>query len=136
MYYSIIDIKEHADERGCLYVLENGDSIPFTIERCFWIKDVPQGEIRGAHAHRTCAELIIAVSGSFTVMVTDGVNSENIFMDNPNKALLVPPYTWCELSQFTSDAICLCMASQAYQHDGYINNFDEFKAVIKDVQHI
>lgn len=136
MYYSIIDIKKHQDERGNLYVVENGESLPFEIARCFWIKNVPANETRGAHAHRTCTELIIAACGNFLVMVSDGKHSEVISLDSPNKALLVPPYTWCELSGFSKDALCLCMASQPYMKEGYINNYEEYKEIIRDGQYI
>lgn len=136
MYYSIIDIKEHKDSRGNLYVMQNGENLPFDIVRCFWISGVPEGEVRGAHAHRTCAELIVAASGEFSVMVTDGVNREIVKMDSPNKALYIPPYTWCELYDFSRDALCLCMASQKFIKEGYINDLEEYNEIIRDGKHI
>lgn len=129
--YEIINISEREDNRGRLYFLQNGIELPFDIARCFWIKDVPSGERRGAHAHRTCAEIIIAVNGAFKVDVTDGERCATIMMDSSTKALYIPPYTWCELYDFTTNAICLCVASQEYDPSGYINNFEEYKQIMR-----
>lgn len=136
MFNLIINIKEYKDKRGNLYVAENGDNLPFDVVRCFWITNVGANEVRGAHAHRTCAELLVAVAGEFSVMVTDGTYKEIVRLNAPNIALHIPPYTWCELYDFTDDAVCLCMASQAYDADGYVNDFEEYKAIIRDGKYI
>lgn len=125
-YYEIIKIAEYSDARGNLYCLEQGDGMPFDFKRCFWITNVPSGQKRGSHAHRTCDELIIAAAGSFKVDVTDGTNSVTINLSTPDTALYIPPYTWCELYDFDDKALCLCLASQNYFSEGYINSFEEF----------
>lgn len=124
--HTLYKIKGANDKRGELFFVQNGADIPFKIERCFWIKNVPEGETRGAHAHKTCGELIIAAAGQFTVDVTDGNQTESIVLDCSDVALYVPPYTWCELHDFTHDALCLCLASQPYIEEGYINDYDAY----------
>lgn len=140
--YKIIPLHSFKDERGLLSVIEggtltssDGDEIAFPLYRCFWIKDVPSGHTRGAHAHRTCGELIIAASGFFMVEITDGIHQATIEMESSEpKALYIPPYTWCELHSFSADAICLCMATQSYQSEGYIDNFEKYKEIMANRQ--
>lgn len=125
--YTLYNIKGVSDERGELFFVQNDAEIPFKIERCFWIKNVPAGEKRGCHAHRTCGELIIAAAGKFCVDVTNGKQTETITLDSTDKALYIPPYTWCELHDFTPDSLCLCMASQPYIAEGYIDNYEAYR---------
>ncbi|MCQ2206457.1 MAG: FdtA/QdtA family cupin domain-containing protein [Bacteroidaceae bacterium] len=131
-YYDILNVRNIADERGALFVLENGTELPFNMARCFWIKDVPHGHSRGAHAHKTCSELIVAVNGHFKVDVTNGKQRVSIFLDTPSKALYIPTYTWCELHSFSPDALCLCLASQHYDAEGYINNYEEYCNIMQN----
>lgn len=128
--YKLLKVDSYADERGLLYVLENGTPLPIVISRCFWIKNVPSDQIRGAHAHRTCGEIIVAACGSFEVKVTNGACTETIILDNSEKALYIPPYTWCELQNFSAGALCLCLAEGSYQVDGYINNYEEYVEIM------
>lgn len=121
--FGIIEIKEHIDERGLLCVVDpEKDSFPFVVKRIFWIYGVPKGQQRGQHAHRTCAELVVPLRGSFTAHVTDGRRTANFIMDNPCRGLYIPPMVWCSFSDFTADCVCLCLASQAYELQGYIND--------------
>lgn len=124
--YTLYNVKGVSDERGELFFVQNDTEIPFKIERCFWIKNVPAGEKRGCHAHRTCGELIIAAAGKFCVDVTNGKQTETITLDSTDKALYIPPYTWCELHDFAPDSLCLCMASQPYIAEGYIDNYEAY----------
>lgn len=111
------------DERGSLSFVETKD---FTFERAFWIYDVPENAERGGHAHRTCAELLVAVHGSFDLELNDGQNAINVHVDDPAKGVIIRPMVWCRLYNFTEGAVALCLASQEYIPEGYINSFEEF----------
>lgn len=101
-------------------------AFPFEIKRVFWIHGVPSGEVRGEHAHHTCAEVLIPVSGSFTAHVTDGGHTADFVMDNRAEGLYIPPMAWCSFSDFSADCVCLCLASHPYDKEGYINSLEDF----------
>ena len=124
----IIELPRMDEKRGTLTFLENDIHIPFSAKRVFWIKDVPEGETRGGHAHRTCHEAVFALQGKFSITVDDGTDSGSVVMDSQNKGLLIPAGVWCNLEAFSSDAVCLVVASQEYDKDGYINDYEQFKA--------
>lgn len=125
--FGLIRFREAADKRGTLCVAdpENG-GFPFAIKRVFWIHGVPEGTARGEHAHHTCAEVVIPVSGSFTAHVTDGQRSADFVMDDSHQGLYIPPMVWCSLTDFSADCVCLCLASEPYDGTGYINAIDDF----------
>lgn len=117
------------DSRGELTIAQvnEGHSLPFPVGRVFWITNTPAGCKRGMHAHKTCWEALVAVNGSFRVKVDDGENEERVFtLNTPQQGLLIPPMVWCELFDFTADAVCLCMASGGYDKEGYISDYAEF----------
>lgn len=123
----LIRIPMITDERGSLCFAENGAGpVPYAMQRAFWIFDVKEGMQRGSHAHRTCSEVIIPVSGSFTVELTNGKEAASVVLDSPAQGLLVPPMVWCNLRDFSPRAVCLCLASAAYDPSGYINNIEEY----------
>lgn len=128
--YEILNIPQFIDERGSLSFLENA-MLPFPIARCFWITGIPENMTRGEHAHRTCSELIVAASGSFRVDVSDGTRIETVVMSGSENALLIRPMTWCRLYDFTADALCLCLASEPYNAEGYINDFTLYREEIR-----
>lgn len=120
----------HVDERGTLFVTEAGAAcqVPFSVQRVFWLTGVPAGARRGMHAHQTCWEALVAVHGSFCVRLDDGVNPPETFtLERADQGLLIPPMVWCELFDFSADAVCLCLASGAYEPGGYINDHTVFK---------
>jgi WxcM-like, C-terminal. len=122
----IIELPESVDDRGALSFAEGAHQIPFQIERVFWIYGVPEGKTRGGHSHSESAEVVIPVSGSFTMKVDDGTHKAAVRMDSPRKGILIPPGVWCELCDFAPGTVCVVFASHPYNASGYINNYSEY----------
>ncbi len=124
---SIIELnRHHSDRRGNLTVVENGQSLPFDVARIFYLYDVPGGIGRGAHAHHTLYQLIVAVSGSFSVTVDDGGVKRTFMLNRPYKGLLVVPGIWASLEDFSSGAVCMVLASAPYDEKDYIREYSDF----------
>ena len=124
---SIIELdKHHSDRKGNLSVVQNGETLPFDVKRVYYLYDVPGGEERGAHAHRDLSQLIIAASGSFTVTLDDGNCKRSFFLNRPYQGLLVKPGMWRDLDDFSSGAVCMVLASEFYEEEDYIYDYDEF----------
>ena len=125
--YPQINFSDFTEKRGRLTVVDFKKDLPFEINRVFWITNVGSEETRGNHAHRTCYEVVIVVSGSFKVKLsTDGKNFSEYTLDDPTKGLIIAPYVWCQLYEFSSNSVCLCLASEEYISTGYIHTLDEF----------
>lgn len=124
--YSIIDFPKIIDPRGNLTVAESMQHVPFDVRRVYWTYDVPAGESRGGHAHKQCREVIIAVSGSFTVTLDNGNEKQSFHLNHPWQGLLVETGIWRTLDDFSSGAVCLVIASELYDEDDYIYDYDEF----------
>lgn len=118
--------KHHSDRRGNLTVVENGKTLPFDVKRVYYLYDVPGGESRGAHAHRELEQLIVAVSGSFTVTLDDGNCKRSFFLNRPYQGLYVKSGMWRTLEDFSSGAVCMVLASDVYKASDYIRSYDEF----------
>lgn len=129
----LINLPEHKDKRGCLSIAEARNEIPFSIERVFWIYDVPKGESRGAHSHCECAEVVLPVHGTFDMTVDDGTTKATVHMDSPHTGILIPAGVWCQLSNFTHDTVCLVMASHPFNASGYIHDYATYKGEIIEV---
>jgi WxcM-like, C-terminal len=128
MDVSIIHFPKIVDPRGNLTFLQNPDQIPFTMERIFWTYDVPGGEIRGAHAYRTQFEIIIALSGSFEVAITKKNGSkENFFLNRSYYGLYLPPLTWRQMENFSTNSLGLHISSSVYNPDDYIYDFAAYQ---------
>lgn len=124
---SIIELdRHHSDRKGNISVVENWKTIPFAVKRVYYIYDVPGGESRGAHAHKELSQLIIAASGSFKVTLDDGKVKRSFFLNRPYQGLYVKPGMWRDLDDFSSGAVCMVLASQVYQAEDYIRNYEEF----------
>jgi dTDP-4-dehydrorhamnose 3,5-epimerase-like enzyme len=105
----------------------NGDiELPFSINRVFYLYDIPGGESRGAHAHKECAQFLVAAGGSFFVTVDDGQKKEEFFLNQPYKGLLIPPGIWASEINFSSGATCLVLTSHAFDEGDYIRSYKEF----------
>jgi len=120
--------KHHSDRKGNISVVQNGDTIPFDVKRVYYLYDVPGGESRGAHAHRKLSQLIVAVSGSFRVTLDDGNVKRSFVLNRPYQALFVKPGIWRDLDDFSSGSVCMVLASEVYQPEDYIRDYDEFLA--------
>ena len=130
--YSVFDCsmveldKHHSDRKGNLTVVENGETLPFDVKRVYYLYDVPGGESRGSHAHKELEQLIIAASGSFNVTIDDGQRKRTFFLNRPYQGLYVKPGLWRDLQDFSSGAVCLVLASEIYQIDDYIRDYESF----------
>lgn len=121
----LIDIPKIEDPRGNLAVVEK-DLIPYGVQRTYYLYDVPSGAYRGGHAHKECQELLIALSGSFEVVVDDGTHKDRVMLNNPTKGLLIPTNMWRELENFSSGAVCLVLASHTFDEEDYIRDYNDF----------
>ena len=123
----LLDLPRIPDPRGSLTFLHGGREIPFDIRRAYWIYDVPGGEVRGGHAYRTLHEVFIALSGSFDVTVDDGRGSTARYVLNRSYAgLYVPPMMWRALENFSTNSVCLILASEHYDEADYLRDYDDF----------
>ena len=124
--YEIIELPKIVDPRGNLTVAEQMKNVPFDIKRVYWTYDVPGGESRGGHAHKVLYQLVVAMSGSFTVTLDNGEERETILLNHPWQGLLIKPGMWRTLDDFSSGAVLLCLASEHYAAEDYIRDYDEF----------
>ncbi len=124
---SIIELdKHHENRRGNLTVVENGITLPFDVKRVYYLYDIPGGEGRGAHAHKQLEQLIVAVSGSFTVILDDGKSRRSFLLNRPYQGLYVKPGMWRDLVDFSSGAVAMVLASEVYRQEDYIRDYEEF----------
>ena len=123
----IIDLPKIGDKRGNLSLVEEFKQIPFKIERAYWIYDVPGGEKRGGHAYRENQEFIVALSGSFDVILDDGKEKIVYSLNRSYYGLYVPKGWWRKMENFSTNALALVLASTPYTNEDYIYNYDEFK---------
>lgn len=125
----IIELDKHHHANGNLTVVQDFDPIPFKIRRTYYLYDIPGGEGRGGHSHRQLHQLLVAISGSFDVVLDDGVTCVTHSLNRPYQGLLIVPGIWRVLENFSSGAVCLCIASEDYDERDYIRDYDEFMAL-------
>lgn len=123
----IIQLPKFLDARGNLSFIEQENHIPFIIERTYWIYDVPGGEKRGGHAYKENEELIVALSGSFDVIVDDGNEQKTFSLNRSYYGLYIPKGTWREMQNFSTNSLALILSSTKYDESDYIRDYDEFK---------
>lgn len=122
----VLDIAKVHDTRGNLSVIQ-GDAIPFAFKRVYYLYDIPSGGRRGGHSHKDCQELLVALSGSFDVILNDGSEQKTVTLNKPNVGLLIPNGIWRELENFSSGSVCLVLASDVFVEEDYIRDFEVFK---------
>ncbi|MBK7001214.1 MAG: WxcM-like domain-containing protein [Rhodoferax sp.] len=122
----IIDLPKISEPRGNLTFIEANNHIPFDIQRVYYLYDVPGGAERGGHAHKGLQQLIVAMSGSFDVILDDGRNKRRVHLNRSYYGLYVCPMIWRELDNFSSGSVCLVLASNRYAEDDYYRSYDEY----------
>lgn len=126
----LIEIPKVHDKRGSLAVIEK-DVLPFEIKRVYYLFDVPSDSFRGGHAHKEQESVIIALSGSFEVVIDNGKMRKKIMLNKPTQGLYIPTNIWREIDNFSSGAVCLVLASTNYNEAEYIRDYDQFKNQVK-----
>ncbi len=127
MSHKIIELPKFLDLRGNLSFIENSNHIPFDVERAYWIYDVPGGETRGGHAYKHLQEFIVALSGSFDVVLHDGKQELRFHLNRSYYGLYVPKMYWRSMENFSTNSVALVLADKKFQENEYIRDFQEFK---------
>ena len=124
---SVVHLPKIHNEAGNITALENNKNIPFDVKRVYYLYDVPGGAERGGHAHKNLQQFIMALSGSFDVLIDDGINKKVVHLNRPYIGLHIVAGIWRELINFSSGAICLVLASEKYTEEDYFRDFAAFK---------
>lgn len=132
MNIEILNIPKVEDYRGNIAIIEK-DVVPFEIKRVYYLYDVPSSAKRGGHAHKEQLELLIALSGSFDVVLKDGKSSQTVTLNKPDKGLLIKTNVWRELENFSSGAICLVVVSDVFEEDDYIREYNDYLVYINQL---
>jgi len=122
----ILPLSKIHNRAGNITVIEGSKNVPFDVKRLYYLYDIPGGEDRGGHAHKELRQLIVAASGSFDVMLDDGINKKVVTLNRPDYGLFVIPGIWRELMEFSSGAICLVLASDIYREEDYLRAYLEY----------
>lgn len=122
----LVDVPKILDERGNLSFIEELNHIPFQIKRIYWIYDVPGGEVRGGHAYKTLHEFIVALSGSFDVILDDGKTKQTYSLNRSYYGLYVPNMVWRSIENFSTNSLCMILASEKYDENDYLRDYEEF----------
>lgn len=128
---SLIQLPKIIDERGNLSFIEEDNHIPFKIERTYWIYDVPGGEVRGGHAFKKQKELVVALSGSFDVVIDNGHVKQTFSLNRSYYGLYVPAGIWRQMQNFSTNSLAFVISSTEYNETDYIRNYDEFLKTVK-----
>lgn len=126
----MIDLPKIADPRGNLTFIEGNNHVPFSIERVYYLYDVPGGADRGGHAHKELKQLLIAISGSFDVILDDGRERKKVQLNRSYNGLLINSMIWREIENFSSGAVCLVLASRRYDEADYYRDYDAFRKAV------
>jgi hypothetical protein len=123
----LIELPKNYRDKGNITAVNSLIEIPFNVNRIYYLYDIPGGESRGGHAHKELQQVIIAASGSFDLIIDDGKNKKTFSLNRPNIGVLMPKGLWRELDNFSSGSICLVLASDIYDENDYIRNYEDFK---------
>lgn len=127
----LIQLPKISDPRGNLTFIEGGNHVPFDIKRVYYLYDVPGGSDRGSHAHKKLHQFIVAMSGSFDVVLNDGAETKRFHLNRSYMGLYVCPMMWRDLDNFSSGSVCMVLASERYDESDYIRDYQEFLAAVK-----
>lgn len=130
---TLINFPKVLDERGNLSFFQNNDHLPFTMERVYWVYDVPGGELRGGHAYKTQNEVIVALSGSFDIVLFDGKEEKRVTLNRSYYGLYVPAMLWRQLENFSTNAVAFIATDKVYEEAEYVRDFELFKKTSSDV---
>jgi len=122
----VVPLNKNHNRAGNITIVEGQKNVPFDIKRIYYLYDIPGGEDRGGHAHKELWQLIVAASGSFNVMLDDGINKKVVTLNRPDYGLMVVPGIWRELTEFSSGSICMVLASKKYDDADYIRDYQAF----------
>ena len=123
----ILPLNKIHNRAGNITIVEGNKNVPFAVRRIYYLYDIPGGEARGGHAHKELQQLIVAASGSFSVLLDDGLNKKTVNLNRPDYGLMIVPGIWRELMEFSSGAICLVLASHNYESRDYIRDYQEYR---------
>ncbi|HYF25996.1 MAG TPA: FdtA/QdtA family cupin domain-containing protein [Baekduia sp.] len=130
----IVGFPKINDPRGNLTFIEGGNHLDYDIKRVYYIYDVPGGAERGGHAHKQTQELLVAMSGSFDVVLNDGMVEQKFHLNRSHYGLYVPPMTWRHLENFSSGSVCMVLASERYTEEDYFRAYADFEQALRDEQ--
>jgi len=130
----IIDLPTQKANEGTRTSVGSFVGVPFDVKRTYWTYDIPAGAARGGHAHKECLEVIIAASGSFTVTLDDGYQKKTYLLNRPDQGLLVNTGVWRTLQDFAAGSVCFVLASDLYDADDYIYEYEDFEQYVKEKQ--
>jgi len=131
----IVNFPKVTDYRGNLSFIEENKQVPFKIRRVYYLYDVPSGASRGGHAHKALHQVIIALSGSFDVILDDGYRKRSFFLNRPHYGIYIPPKVWREIENFSSNSVALSLVSQVYDESDYVRDYDVFKELVNNEWH-
>ncbi len=129
---SLIELPKIKNRAGNITALHENVNIPFEINRVFYLYDIPGGESRGAHAHKLCQQFLVAVSGAFEVLLDDGISKRVVQLNRPNWGLHIPECIWASEINFSSGSVCLVLASERYDENDYIRDYDDYVSYINE----
>lgn len=123
---NLLHLKQIGDRNGHITSVNNNNDLPFATKRIFYLYDIPGGESRGAHAHKECHQFLVAASGSFEVLLDDGVTKRQVLLNRPDLGLHIPPGIWASEINFSSGSICLVLASHEYSESDYLRQYEDY----------
>lgn len=129
---NLVYLPKIGDRKGHITPVTNFKELPFQIKRVFYLYDIPGGESRGAHAHYECQQFLVAVSGAFEVLLDDGNSKRQVLLNRADLGLYIPAGIWASEINFSGGAVCLVLASQNFNADDYIRDYDEYLKFIKE----
>lgn len=132
----MLELPRIQDPRGNLTFIEGHNHVPFDIKRVYYLYDVPGGSERGAHGHKALQQLIIAMSGSFDIILDDGLAKKTFHMNRSYFGLYVSPMMWRDITNFSSGAVCMVLASDIYSEDDYFRNYTDFINALPGLSHV